>query len=210
MRYYIADCHFYHASLNTQMDMRGFSGEEEMNEYMIERWNRKVGPRDEVVILGDFSLGNAENTAALLERLHGRLFLVAGNHDLFGKNKKYETDRFEWVRSYAEIRDNKRKVILCHYPILNYNGQYLQHSDGTPVTYMLHGHVHDTLDARLIEQFCEQTGRTEKQMANGNTVRIPCHLINCFCKYSDYTPLSLDEWIILTEKRLKNLKGVTP
>ena len=37
MRYYIADCHFFHESLNTQMDERGFSSAAEMNEYMIEK-----------------------------------------------------------------------------------------------------------------------------------------------------------------------------
>ena len=28
MRYYIADCHFFHASLNTKMDKRGFESVE--------------------------------------------------------------------------------------------------------------------------------------------------------------------------------------
>ena len=37
MRYYIADCHFFHNSLNYQMDCRGFADAEEMNAYMIEQ-----------------------------------------------------------------------------------------------------------------------------------------------------------------------------
>ena len=24
---------------------------------------------------------------------------------------------------------------------------------------------------------------------------IPCQMINCFCMYSDYTPLTLEEWV---------------
>ena len=39
MRYYIADCHFFHDSLNRQMDCRGFANAEEMNNYMIAQWN---------------------------------------------------------------------------------------------------------------------------------------------------------------------------
>lgn len=27
------------------------------------------------------------------------------------------------------------------------------------------------------------------------TQNIPCHMINCFCMFSDYQPLTLDEWI---------------
>ena len=59
MRYYIADSHFFHGALNTVMDCRGFANVEEMNEYMLRKWNRKVRPNDEVVILGDLSWGNA-------------------------------------------------------------------------------------------------------------------------------------------------------
>ena len=42
MRYYIADLHFFHGALNDKMDRRGFASVEEMNEYMIEKWNKKV------------------------------------------------------------------------------------------------------------------------------------------------------------------------
>ena len=55
MRYYIADCHFYHKNMLKEMDNRGFESVEQMNEVMIEKWNKKVHARDEVVILGDLS-----------------------------------------------------------------------------------------------------------------------------------------------------------
>ena len=51
MRYYIADLHFYHGAMNDRMDCRGFSSVEEMNEYMIGKWNGKVRENDEVVII---------------------------------------------------------------------------------------------------------------------------------------------------------------
>ena len=57
MRYYISDCHFFHESMNTSMDCRGFKDVDSMNQLMVQRWNRKVGTKDEVVVLGDFSLG---------------------------------------------------------------------------------------------------------------------------------------------------------
>lgn len=37
MRYYIADCHFCHKNLLTEMDNRGFESVEQMNEVMIEK-----------------------------------------------------------------------------------------------------------------------------------------------------------------------------
>lgn len=201
MRYYIADPHFFHADLNVHMDCRGFSDVEEMNEYMIGKWNGKVRANDEVVILGDFSWGKAEQINGLLARLNGKLYLIKGNHDRFTKNKAVNLSRFKWVKHYEELSDNKRKVVLCHYPILCYNGQYRVDEDGNPLTYMLHGHVHDTMDARLVERFQEITRQTAVTDVEGKTRPIPCNLINCFCMHSDYEPLTLDEWIACDRKR---------
>lgn len=209
MRYYIADSHFFHGALNQRMDNRGFKSTEDMNSYMLEKWNNKVRKNDEVVILGDLSWGKAEETNELLEKLHGRLYLIIGNHDRFLKNKNYNVDRFRWIKPYEELQDNKRKVVLCHYPIMCYNGQYRLDKDGNPKTYMLHGHVHDTQDQRLLEQFQKITKETSKKNPDETASKIPCNMINCFCMYSDYMPLTLDEWIMCTEKR-KTIQGNVP
>lgn len=201
MRYYIADLHFFHAGMNTKMDKRGFSDVEEMNEYMIRKWNGKVRKNDEVVIIGDLSWGSAEQTNELLKRLNGRLYLITGNHDRFIDKPEFCVSRFIWIKPYGELADNRRKVVLCHYPIMCYNGQYRLDEKGNPRTYMLYGHVHDTQNQRLIEQFQEITRNTETINARGELQRIPCNMINCFCKYSDYEPLTLDEWIELDGKR---------
>lgn len=201
MRYYIADLHFFHSAMNDRMDHRGFANMLEMNEYMIGKWNDKVNKNDDVVILGDLSWGNAEETNSLLKRLKGKLYLIQGNHDRFLKKQVMDLSRFQWVKPYEELSDNKRKVVLCHYPIICYNGQYRLDEEGNPKVYMLYGHVHDTMDQRLIEQFQETVRRTVTVDAQGNQRTIPCNMINCFCKYSDYEPLSLDEWIECDRKR---------
>lgn len=195
MRYYIADCHFFHGTLNTKMDKRGFESVESMNEYMIRKWNAKVRHNDEVVIIGDFSWGNAEETNKLLNKLHGRLYLIQGNHDRFLSNGNYNASRFVWIKPYAEMHDDGRKVVLCHYPIMCYNGQYRLDEKGKPKTYMLYGHVHDTHDQRLLEKFIQMTKDTRAAGPDGIERNIPCNMINCYCGYSDYEPLSLDEWI---------------
>ena len=192
MRYYIADPHFFHGALNTKMDRRGFESVEAMNEYMLRQWNRKVRKNDEVVILGDLSWGKAEETNELLERLNGRLYLMQGNHG-----------RFVWIKPYEELQDNKRKVILCHYPIMCYNGQYRVDENGNPKVYMLYGHVHDTQDQRLLERFQAITRETASVSPDGTARQIPCNMINCFCMYSDYVPLTLDEWIACEKRRME-------
>lgn len=203
MRYYIADPHFFHGALNTKMDRRGFESVEAMNEHMLRQWNRKVRKNDEVVILGDLSWGKAEETNELLDRLNGRLYLIQGNHDRFLKNKDYNAGRFVWIKPYEELQDNKRKVILCHYPIMCYNGQYRVDENGNPKVYMLYGHVHDTQDQRLLERFQAITRETASVSPDGTARQIPCNMINCFCVYSDYVPLTLDEWIACEKRRME-------
>lgn len=211
MRYYIADCHFYHRTLLQAMDKRPFSTIEEMNLAMIEAWNQKVRSNDEVVILGDFSWGNAQETMDLLKTLHGKKYLVRGNHDLYLKDKNFDVSLFEWVKDYAELHDNKRKVILSHYPIVCYNGQYRLNEKGEPKTWMLYGHIHNTHDQKFIDAYCEMVSKHQHQrIATQEIVSIPIQMINCFCVRSDYTPLSLDEWIELEEKRKVNLSFQNP
>ncbi len=207
MRYFISDLHFYHESLLTKMDKRGFSSCEEMNEYIIKQWNAKVGQQDEVVILGDVSMERGKKTGEILARLNGKLSLILGNHDTYLKDRHFDSSIFEWIRPYAELRDNKRKIVLSHYPVFCYHGQYRRNEKGEPNTYMLYGHVHDTQDERLVDRFIQETERTyHKPPSGGEALPIPCQMINCFCMFSDYTPLSLEEWIETDKKRREKMR----
>lgn len=200
MRYFIADCHFGHDKVR-KLDGRPFSTVEEMDEVMIERWNERIRPgKDEVVILGDLCMGKGEQANELLSRLNGRKYLITGNHDrLFLRDKKFDTSLLEWIKPYAEIRDNNRKLVLCHYPIICYNGQY--HGD---TTYMLYGHVHATKDYQNVRKFQMQSRETlytptESGSLEGEKRYLSCNLINCFTVFADYRPLSLEEWIALSQ-----------
>ena len=179
------------------MDNRGFSSVEEMNEYIIEQWNKKVRKNDEVVILGDLSYGNGIQTNEILNRLKGKLFLIRGNHDkLYLEDKNFDSSRFGWIRDYAELNDDRKKVILCHYPICCYNGQYRTDERGNSKTYMLYGHIHNSREQTLVDNFINITRQTRIDPNSDKDLRyIPCQMINCFCRYSDYQPLSLMEWI---------------
>lgn len=208
MRYYIADSHFFHENTNHKYDMRGFADAETMNRHMIARWNGRVRKKDEVIILGDFSYGDAAQTNALLQELHGTLFFIEGNHDYVIHDKAFDTSRFEWIKSYAEMHDNGRKVVLSHYPVMCYNGQYHLSAKGTHKTYMLHGHVHATRDQMFVDEYVRNVRRTVYIDKAGNEAGFcPCNMINCFCMYSDYVPLTLDEWILVDEKRRSNMYG---
>lgn len=78
--YLTSDHHFGHKNIIAYED-RPFTTVEEMDEFMIQRWNETVKPGDTVYHLGDFALVNLERIAALLKRLNGRKILILGNHD---------------------------------------------------------------------------------------------------------------------------------
>lgn len=195
MRFYIMDNHYNHYGI-IKHDKRPFSSVEEMNEFMIEKHNKKVRPNDEIIFGGDFMLSNSiDEVENMLKRLNGKKYLVVGNHDRYVKDKNFDRSLFGWIKDYAELNDNNRKVIISHYPIMFYKGQYKGDN-----TYHLCGHVHDSQDNKLLEQFIKQT--LEYEMPDGK--KIPCNIINCYAGFSNYEPLTLDEWIILTNKRLKD------
>ena len=203
---YIADLHFYHDNLNHRMDMRGFSGYEEMNAHMIRQWNDHVTKKDEVYILGDFAISRGRAADEILRQLNGKKYLIEGNHDRFLDDKEFDRSQFEWIRPYAEIQDSKRRVVLSHYPVFCYKGQYRMSPEGMPLTYMLYGHVHNTHDERLVNEFIRITKDTMVTSRNQTQEHpIPCNMINCFCMFSDYIPLTLDDWICLDKNRREEM-----
>ena len=74
---------------------------------------------------------------------------------------------------------------------------------------MRYGHVHNTHDEALVNRFIQETRQT-KVMSRYSTAPkpIPCNMINCFCMFGDYKPLTLDEWIEVDDKRRAIIKEV--
>lgn len=60
----------------------------------------------------------------------------------------------------------------------------------------------------LADRFCTETRATMRKNAHQETAQqVPCQMINSFCMYSDYTPLTLKEWVECDKKR-RNQKNV--
>lgn len=200
MRYYISDLHGGHDALNDTMDHRGFASVDEMNRYMIKQWNGRVQDADEVMILGDLFLGRAGEAETFIRKLKGKKYLITGNHDRFLKEPSFPRQLFQQITPYMEITDQKRKVILSHYLLLFYHGQNWIKEDGEAVSYMLYGHLHDTQDEEIMQELIWRV-KAHRREYRKISREIPCNLINCFCMFSDYIPLTLDEWIETDRKR---------
>ncbi len=79
MFFFIADTHFGH---NAIIDLchRPFKCVEEMDSFMIERWNEKVSHNDTVYIIGDLFYKH-KDPEKILKQLKGKKRLIVGNHD---------------------------------------------------------------------------------------------------------------------------------
>ena len=120
--WFTADTHFGHRNI-LKYCCRPFFDVEEMNETLINNWNRVVGEDDVVFHLGDFSVGGAAEWTSLLDRLNGRIFLVLGNHDMNNVDQGF-MKRFEEVSMQMLISVGKKRIYLNHYPFLCYGGAY--------------------------------------------------------------------------------------
>ena len=131
--YFTSDTHFYHSNI-IGFCKRPFKNVEDMNETLIENWNRVVGQDDIVFHLGDFCLGGSHEWAKILNRLNGKIYLILGNHDLKNIRQGYAS-RFELTSMQMHIEVDKQKIYLNHYPFLCYGGAYRN-------MWQLFGHVH--------------------------------------------------------------------
>ncbi|MFD1125972.1 metallophosphoesterase [Lentilactobacillus raoultii] len=150
MQFFTADTHFFHERLLgiSEFAPRPFLTVEDMNDTIIENWNRRVGKDDVVYHLGDIAILHTKpekeaykRIFEILKQLNGRLVLIKGNHDsrnLFKYLAKhnYLVDnhpKFEFHDVGVLIKMNHCQYYLTHYPMMM--GIVKQIIN-------LHGHIH--------------------------------------------------------------------
>lgn len=133
-----ADTHFGHAKI-LEYGRKGFKDVDDMDEQIIRNWNAVVGPGDTVIHLGDFCLGQKNRALEYFQALHGRKFLVIGNHDGAEQIALFESNVLGELHTLKGKKKNG--IVLCHYALEIWrNSQY--------GSWMLHGHSHDNLNTR--------------------------------------------------------------
>lgn len=143
MIYYTSDLHLCHENIINLCE-RPYSTVDEMNNDIIEKWNRKVKNGDTVYIIGDmfFKQKDSRYVSQTLLKLNGEKILVTGNHDKFLKVLENPYRYFKKITDYAKIQDQGRQVILFHYPIEEWDGFFRG-------SYHLYGHVHNSTSNQL-------------------------------------------------------------
>lgn len=135
--FFISDTHFGHAKSLTFFKsdgskLRDFAHVDEMDEYMIRKWNETIRPQDKVYHLGDVLLDKKK--FYLLGRLNGHKRLVRGNHDIHPTSMYLEYfEEIHGCRVFAGM-PSKMRIAATHVPI--------HPQAGSRWTLNVHGHLH--------------------------------------------------------------------
>lgn len=124
-----SDLHFGHEGI-IKHAKRPFKNVLEMDNKLIDNWNKTVSKDDLVYVLGDFAFKS--NYKKYVDKLNGEKILIIGNHD-----SKFSKEGFKFVTNYLEIENNGTKFILSHYPMTSWNGMFRD-------SVHLYGHVHSS------------------------------------------------------------------
>jgi calcineurin-like phosphoesterase family protein len=134
MLFLTSDTHFADPRV-LRIDRRPFANMVEHDAALIDSWNARVRPEDEVWHLGDFARGDQEAVEALLAQLNGTKHLIIGNND---PPSTVAASGWSSVQHYAELRIEGQLFILCHYPFRTWNQMGKKSIN-------LHGHSHGRL-----------------------------------------------------------------
>ena len=137
--FWTSDTHFNHKNI-MEYCKRPFASIEEMNETIIENWNRVVSPDATVFHLGDFAFGTIAQWEEVRARLNGNIHLILGNHDFhtYTNYRERLSEMFASVSMQQVIEVGKHKIWMNHYPFLTFAGIYREKNPA----WQLFGHVH--------------------------------------------------------------------
>lgn len=140
--FFTSDTHFGHQP-EFLWKPRGFSSVEEMDEAIIENWNKTVPKNSIIYHLGDTMLNDNVHGLECFKRLNGQIFLIYGNHDTDTRKNLLFTELSGKMLGgwYAYIiKYGKHSIYLSHYPTLTANFDSGKHFNQNVIN--LHGHVH--------------------------------------------------------------------
>lgn len=156
----VSDTHFGHANICKFLNydgskVRPWDNVEEMDEAMIDNWNKMVKPNDKVYHLGDVVINRKH--LPTMSRLNGDKVLIKGNHDIF-KLGDY-TPYFRDIRSYHVMKMSTVSFIMSHIPV--------HENELARFKANIHGHLHSNrvlktgvVDYRYINVCVENTNFT--------------------------------------------------
>ena len=179
MIYYISDTHFRDQSIFDKCD-RPFKSLKEMEDAIIQNWNKKISDVDVVYVLGDLVKDDDASAIQIFNGLKGHKHLIVGNHDHQVLEDIKESNIFETIKFIDLILDKDRKVCICHYPLMDW-------MEFNRKGILVYGHIHNKT---------AKNGEAYKLMKEFYK-NLPAY--NCGVDVCGFEPRTLDELIHLKE-----------
>lgn len=111
-RFFTSDTHW--GDDRFSLFYRPFKTIKEQEDYLVEKWNSVVGPKDEVFHIGD--VATTDEGLEVVKRLNGKIHLVIGNYDEPRPRKRLE-ELFASVVEQGDLKLKNGEVVhLNHYP----------------------------------------------------------------------------------------------
>jgi calcineurin-like phosphoesterase family protein len=147
--------------------LRGYNSSAEHDEGLIQNWNKKANASTIGFLLGDTIFGHMadERLLKLFNRLNFKeLYILPGNHQagykqildsLHGNvlNVDGHEKLIHFVPNYLETVVNGQAIVMCHFPILSFNGM-------AKGAYHIYAHVHGNLGRSELGRLYQNTGLT--------------------------------------------------
>lgn len=128
-----SDPHFY-AEKIISYGRRPFASVDEMNNKLIANYNAMISKQDVCYWLGDVMYGATKyRVQTLLSKLHGRKYLILGNHDRSHSVAWWTAAGFDRVFDHP-VYMAEQFIMLSHEPLPEFGNVY-------PIV-NYHGHIH--------------------------------------------------------------------
>lgn len=152
MIFFTSDQHFGHANILTYCN-RPFANVHEMDDALIARWNERVGDKDVVYHLADFTFGNLDSAIHYFSQLKGMIYILSNpwHHDkrwiaalqssrtcmtTASGNIVYLLPPMVVLEDVTINKDSRGvPAVLCHYPLAEWDRKHYG-------SIHLHGHSH--------------------------------------------------------------------
>ena len=132
--FFTSDLHFGHTNI-IRFCGRPYTDVKEMNQALIDNWNKAV-PEDGIVfVLGDIGFCSVQVLKNIFNKLNGTKYLILGNHDYKMQKQLQKACIFEEICNMKRIQVDGCNIVLCHYPMLCFDGSHRGNLQ-------LFGHVH--------------------------------------------------------------------
>ena len=139
-RFFTSDLHFQDDRLNLYARDLMFKTSKEVDEHIIEIWNKTIDKNDLVILIGDISM--TKDGLKNLDKLNGEKWLIKGNYDISVENggtAKYEISDEILSKYFTKVVDDlilkigNEMVYINHFPT-NAKSEYFN----------IVGHIHGT------------------------------------------------------------------